>query len=391
MRTNLLLGFTLLLTFAAASTPALTGCGSSQSASSDSSLDAASPDAGALAPDAADATTDAAPPSRPAIPVKLPAAAKIPFTDKDILVVSRDVAADYGGALVEDTSVGKLAIVFERYLSQTEFKGELRIARLEDNGTFGPSASAGLSSDPFVVGAHAFAHGGDTFVYFQHGDVNRGSVRLARARFENGGFAAAEDLVLADSHKGNYAWPCPVERGGDDALSYDHYADSNHVALGDGRTFGAAARIASGVQGRVASFASGALAYTWQNGDPANMIAYVRLSSDAVTWAPQVPITSKVNVHDVTPFRRADGGVDIYFIAAESPFVFQIVRRPITENGTLGPEEIVSTATAGSLTQPHPHRLHDGSVGLVFGMQITSNIDTDTGFVRLEGDAPRAE
>jgi hypothetical protein len=34
--------------------------------------------------------------------------------------------------------------------------------------------------------------------------------------------------------------------------------------------------------------------------------------------------------------------------------------------------------SAGHFTQPHPHRLHDGSIGLVFAVQVTSNVDTDT-------------
>ncbi len=323
------------------------------------------------------------------MPVTLPAAAPIPFAKSDIRVVSRGPAMDYGGTSIEDTSLGRIAVVFERYLSQEELRGELRIAHLGDDDTFGESERLALASDPFVVGAHALVRSDDTFVYFQHGDAAKGTVRLARARFADGGFDAAEDLAMQDPFKGNYAWPCPAERGSGIVLAYDHYRESNHVAFGDGRSFDAGVTIGRGVQGRVAAFASGALVYTWQNGDPTNMIAYVRVSADGTSWAAATPITQRTNIHDVSPLRRADGGVDIYFIAQDTPSGFQIVRRPIEPSGALGPEQVVSSADAGSLTQPHPARLHDGSVGLVFAVQVTSNVDTDTAFVRLEGDAPK--
>lgn len=329
------------------------------------------------------------PASRPKMPVTLPAAAPIPFAKSDIRVVSRGPAMDYGGTSIEDTSLGRIAVVFERYLSQEELRGELRIAHLGDDDTFGESERLALASDPFVVGAHALVRSDDTFVYFQHGDAAKGTVRLARARFADGGFDAAEDLAMQDPFKGNYAWPCPAERGSGIVLAYDHYRESNHVAFGDGRSFDAGVTIGRGVQGRVAAFASGALVYTWQNGDPTNMIAYVRVSADGTSWAAATPITQRTNIHDVSPLRRADGGVDIYFIAQDTPSGFQIVRRPIEPSGALGPEQVVSSADAGSLTQPHPARLHDGSVGLVFAVQVTSNVDTDTAFVRLEGDAPK--
>ncbi|MEA2750309.1 MAG: hypothetical protein QOI41_4452, partial [Myxococcales bacterium] len=47
------------------------------------------------------------------------------------------------------------------------------------------------------------------------------------------------------------------------------------------------------------------------------MIAYVRISHDGTSWDVAQPITAKANVHDVTPFRRADGGIDVYYISDE--------------------------------------------------------------------------
>lgn len=349
--------------------------------------DAVPHDAGSDTPDASGVQSP--PPPAPKVAVALPAAAPIPFTKADLRVVSRGAAMDYGGTLLEDTSRGRIAVVFERYLSQQELRGELRMARLEPDGTFGESERLALSKDAFVVGAHALVRSSDTFVYFQHGDATKETVRLARARFAGGAFDAAEDLTMGDRFTGNYAWPCPVEHGKNVALAYDHYGQSNRIAFGDGKAFNAGAEIGRGVQGRVASFASGALAYTWQNGDPANMIAYVRVRGDGAAWSAEAPITARTNIHDVSPLRRADGGVDLYFIAQTPEATFQIVRRPVEPSGALGPEQVVSTVEAGSLTQPHPHRLHDGSIGLVFAVQVTSNVDTDTAFVRLEGDAPK--
>lgn len=124
------------------------------------------------------------------------------------------------------------------------------------------------------------------------------------------------------------------------------------------------------------------------NGDQTNMIAYVRISHDGKSWDVAQPITAKANVHDVTPFRRADGGIDVYYISDEGAAGFRIFRRAVRLDATLGAEELVSDDSAGHFTQPHPHRLHDGTIGLVFALQVTSNVDTDTAMARVSGDAP---
>ncbi|MEA2749653.1 MAG: hypothetical protein QOI41_3796 [Myxococcales bacterium] len=118
------------------------------------------------------------------------------------------------------------------------------------------------------------------------------------------------------------------------------------------------------------------------------MIAYVRISHDGKSWDVAQPITAKANVHDVTPFRRADGGIDVYYISDEGAAGFRIFRRAVRLDATLGAEELVSDDSAGHFTQPHPHRLHDGTIGLVFALQVTSNVDTDTAMARVSGDAP---
>lgn len=371
-RSSPFLAFALALTFA---------CG--QTSEPVSSADAAASPAPFVAP-----AVEAGAPA--AHPIVLPPLAVIPFQKSDVITVSSGEATDYGGALLENAATGHLAVVFERFLSVEEFKAEMRIAELDSAGHFGPSERVAFSSGVVTAGPHVLVHGGTSFVYFMHGDPSKGTTRLARAAYERGAFGPAEDLVLGDTFAGNLAWPCPVAHDEEIVMAYDHYQEASHVASGDGHAFATSVQVGKGVQGRVASFADGSLAYTWQNGDAVNMSAFVRIrreSGNGAAWTPQVAITEKTNVHDVTPFRRIDGSVDLYYVSTQDAPGFRIIRRQLRSDGALGTEEILSADGAGSFTQPRPHRLGDGSVGLVMGVQVTSNVDTDTAFVRIPGDA----
>jgi len=66
---------------------------------------------------------------------------------------------------------------------------------------------------------------------------------------------------------------------------------------------------------------------------------------------------------------------------------FQITRRVVLVACTYRLEQPVSNA--GSLTQPRPHRLDDGTIVLTYAEQVTSDVDTDSYLVHLDGtDAP---
>ncbi len=316
-----------------------------------------------------------------------PPIAPIPFGAVERVPVSVGKELDYDATLFEVPATGRWVVVFDRILSDTSFVAELRATWLGDDGAFRPSVPLAFTSEPLLSGPHALVHDDEARLYFMHGDAATKKVRIASSRFSGRGFGPPADLTLQDPFTGFLAWPCAVESGKDVLLAYDHYQATNHVARGDGSTFGAPVQVGVGVQGRVASFASGALAYTYQNGEMTNMVAYVRVSKDGTTWTTAVPLTTKANVHDVSPFRRADGGVDLYYISSDGAPGFRVYRRSIAEDATLGAEEQVSADAAGSLTQPHPHRLADGSIALTFAVQVTSNVDTDNFVVHLAGDA----
>jgi hypothetical protein len=321
-------------------------------------------------------------------PFTAPPAVTVPFDDKAMLAVSVAPSFDYDSALLEDPVTGRWVVVFDRFTDELSLDGELRVTWLDDSSTFVPSARLSFQDEPLQAGPRAFVHGGETFLYFMHGSSSNKRAHLARSRFSAGSFEVASDLKLADAFTGMLAWPGPVESGADVVLAYDHYGATNHVARGDGLAFGAPTQVGVGVQGRVGSFASGALAYTFQNGSMTELIAYVRVTTDGVTWTEAKPLTPKVNVHDVSPFRRADGAVDIYYISSDNAPGFRAYRRAVHEDASLGPEQLVSGDSVGGVTQPHPHRLRDGTIGLTFVRQVTSNVDTDSYAVHLKGDAP---
>ncbi len=315
--------------------------------------------------------------------------AAIPITSTTAIAVSTGASMDYDSAFFVDPASGDWVVVVDRFTSPTAFQAQLCVARSTDHASFAPAVALPIAGTEVAQGGPSAAVLGDgTYLYFMHGSGPR-DLHLARAAFDSSGFGAPTDLTLDDPSRGFDAWPIAVPwKNGTIALAYDHYGlAQGELASGDGVAFGTPQTVGTGVQGRVATFADGAVAFTEQTGVEPQM-GHVRVSRDGTTWTPPAAVTTRANVHDATPFRRASGGVDLYYISSDvpDPDGFSIFRRSVDEAGALGPEQRLSDASAGSLTQPRPHRLADGTIVVTFARQVTSNIDTDTYLAHIAAD-----
>jgi hypothetical protein len=151
--------------------------------------------------------------------------------------------------------------------------------------------------------------------------------------------------------------------------------------------FGAQAR--PGILIHVGLTASGAWVLTWQESDASfrYFTSYVQLSADqGQSWTDPIRIVpDNDNVHDAFPVTRQDSGADLYYLPETGDL--NVFRRRLDDDGTLGPEQRVTTAELGHIEKPQPRRLPDGRLGMLASRRMGAN-DYRVFFTVLEGDAP---
>jgi hypothetical protein len=301
---------------------------------------------------------------------------ELPLTE--VRVISDGPELDYQSTALE-LDDGSWLAVFERF-STTAFEGGLWSALSTDHRTFSGPEPLVLVDEPLVTGPVALG----SWLYFMAGDAAQGRARLFRTPPDA---AVVEPLDMEDDFAGMFAWPHPAALpGGRVALAYDHYQVDARIALGDGLTFGEPFVLGPGVLTRVAAAADGSLVATFQRGSGGRMTAFFRRSTDGVAWSEEaVVFDGSTNVHDAVPFRRLDGGVDIYYIAPGLQG-FTVRRRQLGD--TLGPEEQVTGDSLAPATEPHPIRLADGSILLTFTRERVNQVDYDATCAVFRGDAP---
>jgi hypothetical protein len=155
-----------------------------------------------------------------------------------------------------------------------------------------------------------------------------------------------------------------------------------------------------GVLAHVGTTKEGSWVLTYQVADPAwNFRSFVVLSHDrGASWTTPVQLDSKGSVSDAFPVARVDGGADVYYVTAASVKVtvlgftrtdrdVMVRRRALADDGTLGPEQIVTREEVGPVAKPQPRRLHDGRIGMML-LKIAGSRTRDLAFALLDGDAP---
>jgi len=271
-----------------------------------------------------------------------------------------DVAETYGAMYADGAD---LIAVFES--ATPDFAASsLRLARSTDGGTSWSMSEPLDGPDlPFVGGPTLAVIDGTPWVYTVGGDTIWGEAQVHRTDPGSGEVQAVElpgtesvlDWPYVQADDAGAVWLATIEQGrrvvarSEDGMDFDVTGD-----LGPNLP-----------QFSVHPFADGTLAAVWQTGvDPQQV--YVQLSDDGAVWG-EALLASEAsgNVHDGRFVRRADGDLDLYYIAA-LPDVngFSVFRRYVGPDGHLGPEERLTSPEEGNVNKPSPHRLGPCRVGL---------------------------
>src|SRR5262249_19525707 len=108
----------------------------------------------------------------------------------------------------------------------------------------------------------------------------------------------------------------------------------------DGRTVDSSVAIPTATLAAMPSAAElGTGGFSFQMGEMTGMVSYVTTSADGATWATPKVVSSETNVHDTSFARRADGGLDLYYIYSGTGSGFRLFRRALHTDGQLGGEQ----------------------------------------------------
>jgi hypothetical protein len=245
-----------------------------------------------------------------------------------------------------------------------------------------------------ATGATGVVAGQDSLLYFL-GQTENGAA-LFRAKVDDGVIGAPE-LVPLEGFLGTPLWPQAVGLA-DGRTLLTLVAPGEHILAGAGRVHDSSLRLDEvpfganehqGVLAHVGLMTSGAWVVSYQAADAAwRFHASVAVSGDeGRTWAAPLPLPCDPGetLSDVFPFARTDRGADLYYARGE-PGAESIRRRALHEDGTLGPEQLVTSDDVGKVEKPQPRRRHDG--------RITMLLTTHRGgpgtlaLAVLDGDAP---
>jgi hypothetical protein len=97
----------------------------------------------------------------------------------------------------------------------------------------------------------------------------------------------------------------------------------------------------------------------------------------------------------VFPIRRRDTGADLYYVVHEAHWnwlgtkeqEWSVRRRALHDDGSLGPEQAVTSVDLGRVANPQPRRMVDGRVALMFSI-LKNKDERDLAIATVDGDAP---
>lgn len=276
-------------------------------------------------------------------------------------------------------------------------------ARSERPWTFGHAESLPWTAATSATGAIA---GGVPSLYFVA--PNMGRVSLQVARLEGGALGGATPVVIEDGPIRPPFWPQTVGlRDGRVLLAFVSPHTTVFVGVDDGS--GTKFRVRAlelpqsdlrGVLAHPGVTADGAWVVTYQVADTKWRFRSFALVSrdDGASWNTDSPIeiARGDDVSDAFPIARLDHGADIYYVMTATTHGTlgrartqrTVRRRALAEDGTLGPEQIVTSPSLPSVALPQPRRLRDGRIALM--LTVAPGNDTrDLVLAVLDGDAPR--
>lgn len=229
---------------------------------------------------------------------------------------------------------------------------------------------------------------------------------LHRAMIERGMLAPPEPVVI-DGTSELPSWPQAVGLA-DGRVLLAFVAPQREVFVGvddgTGTRFGMrSVRVTepdlSGVLAHVGTTARGSWVLTYQVADARwSFRSHVLVSRDeGSSWTDaNGGSLAAGDVLDPFPIARKDEGADIYYAkkaVSEQEYTHiqdteqKVWRRALHEDGSLGPEQAVTSSTLGTVAAPQPRRLSDGRIAMMFAVEHGAK-ESDLALVVLDGDAP---
>ncbi|GEM_PF-1299451 len=339
----------------------------------------------------------------------IPLAASLPLHTGDALVLGEPDRVDRQATLAPRDG-GAYLLAYASDADGSMDRSELRLVEVDAGHCAGPARPwrpvPGASLDaPAVVGG---------WIHFtsvtRTGEQAR--LQLWRAPLRPGLPGQAERRPDIPGLRTAHGWPRWVDAGdGTTVVSYRADGNAPHwTALDDAghplriRRIDPASRSA---YVRVVRMTGGGWLLSYQHPpDGGYMATWFRISRDGEQWSAARQITEsperrgRPDVHDGYALPRRDAGVDLYYVypslkggTAQAPIVdFDLYRRAVLADGTLGPEQALSHPADFNPYAPSAHRLADGRVLLTFADIAARGADGVSSArlvaTRLDGDAP---
>jgi hypothetical protein len=280
--------------------------------------------------------------------------------------------------------------------------GDARILRSTSARAWGFDAASAL---PWTAASAAtgVTVGGKNVLYFVANTEGGASLNVAAL---DGDSLAAPARVALDGAEGIPAWPQAVGLA-DGRVLLAFVVPQTRVMVGADDGTGTRFHVAPlpldepdlrGVLAYVGVTARRSWVLTYQVADESwHFRSRVLLShDDGLSWSRAQKISDDADVASPFALARADDGADLYYAKAATSqgkvtgitsTDQAIWRRALHEDGTLGPEQLVTSATMGRVTNPQARRLPNGRIALMIALE-RGRTAKDLGLVVLDGDAP---
>lgn len=324
----------------------------------------------------ADAGTIAIPLHADPEELALPEPAALPLGGSDVLALSDGNELDMLSSLSVNED-GSILVVFDR--SDEELSsGKVFVSRSHDGAAFSkPRAlpvgakEAGAVEPSLVMNPSLVRTTAGAFMYYTTSESLDGDASVFRRPLSSAGFGEPEAVGPIEQGSWLLSWPIFHARtDGTVGLAYrTAHGTATYATSSDGVTFSptrAVPRADLAAMADAAELGNGGVAYTYQQGPMTQMVSYVTTSVATTSWSERQVVSDAANVHDTSMCRRADGGLDLYYIHpsvdAGFPAGFRLFRRALHPDGRLGPEERITAAELGEPSKPRALRLSNGRV-----------------------------
>lgn len=310
----------------------------------------------------------------------LPQAVKLPVGEQDVWVSDQSGGVDRQ-ATVTPVADGGFLLVYAQYQHGDIDSSRLwQISSLDGRSVSSParlSFGGEVEDGPVYIRSN-----GGTWLYFASSDAGLGTVRLWRARADGARFAAPQRLSDAQGLNRLSQLPRWVGSGKDVMLTFrgDEAGPQWQRWHGGDRPGESIKLVSSRVAyPRVVPMGKDGCFFSFQRPPSGGYMAtYYSVSRDCAVWSEPVELSppkapNKADVHDAFALPRQDGGTDVYYVypsfkgkAARFPVGFDLYRRSVGIDGSLGPEQLLTDRLHFNPFAPSAHRLADGSVLVSF-------------------------